>query len=85
MQTLTKTLMSVKGPWSTFDLIPKWERTLSFEIFHGVFIEPPPPPQTKIKYQSCGLEVEKAIQAPKSVKDSGNTFDLSGQELCVGN
>jgi hypothetical protein len=47
MQTLTKTLKSVKGPWSTFDLIPKWERTLSFEIFHGVFIESPLPPQKK--------------------------------------
>jgi hypothetical protein len=42
----------VKGPWSTFDLIPKWEKTLSFEICHGVFIESAPPPQKKIKYQS---------------------------------
>ena len=83
VQTLTQTLKSVIGPWSTFDLIPKWERTLSFEIFHGVFIEPPTPSTKKIKYQSwyltpcCGHEVEKPIHALKSVKDSGNTFDLN--------
>ena len=41
MQKPTQALKSVKGPGNTFDLNPKWTRTLPLGIFHGLFIDPP--------------------------------------------
>jgi hypothetical protein len=42
VQKPTKALKSVKEPGNTFDLIPKWSRTLpSLIYFHGIFIETP--------------------------------------------
>jgi hypothetical protein len=77
----TEALKSVKGLGITFDLHPKWERTLpSFDIFGWVICRVPPP---KSKYQGwyltpcCGFEVHNPTQALKSVKSIGNTFDLS--------
>jgi len=72
----TQALKSVKGPGNTFDLNPKWARTLPS------FIENPLPQKT-FKYQSwyltpcCGFEVQKPSQALKSVKGPGNTFELN--------
>jgi hypothetical protein len=34
-------IKSVKGPGDTFDLSPKWTRTLPLGIFHRICIEPP--------------------------------------------
>jgi len=76
-------LKSVKGPGNTFDLNPKWSRTLAFLIYFSWDIYRDPPLHKKIKYQSwyltpyCGLEVQKPTQEPKSVKGPGNTFDLN--------
>ena len=83
VQKPTQVLKSVKGPGNTFDLNPKWARTLpSFIYFYWKFIETPLPQKT-FKYQSsyltpcCGLEVQKPTQALKSVKGPGNTFELN--------
>ena len=82
VQKPTQALTSVKGPCITYDLNPKWARTLPLGIVHGIFIEPPLPPQNKFKCQSwyltpcCGLEVQKPTQPLKSVKGPGITFDL---------
>ena len=43
VQKPTQALASVKGPCITYDLNPKWARTLTLGIFHGIFIEHPPP------------------------------------------
>ena len=48
MKKPNQALKSVKGPENTFDLIPKWARTLPLGIFHGIFIEPFPPSTKKI-------------------------------------
>ena len=88
MHNPTHVLKSVKGLGNTFDLNPKWERTLpSFDNFSWDIYSPPPP---KSKYQSwyltscCGLEVQNPTKALKSFKDSDNTFDInpSVKELC---
>ena len=82
VQDPTQALKSVKGPGNTFDLNPKWERTLpSFGNFLWDTYSPPPKKQSK--YQSwyltpcCVLEVQNPTQALNSVKDPGNIFDLS--------
>jgi hypothetical protein len=42
VQNPTQALKSVKSPGNTFDLSPKWARTLpSVGKFHGICIEPP--------------------------------------------
>jgi hypothetical protein len=83
VQNPSQTLKSVKGLGNTFELSPKWERTLPFfDIFYGLFIGSP---QKKSKYQSwyltpcCWLEVHNPTQALKSVKGLGNTFDLNSK------
>ena len=50
--------MSVKGPGNTFDLSPKWARTLSLGIFHVVFIE------------SLPFQQKKPIQISKLIFDT---------------
>jgi hypothetical protein len=81
MQKPTQALKPIKDPGNTFDLNPRWERTLmsvgnlSWDIYRV--------PQKISKYQCwyltpcCGNEVQKPTQAPKSVKDPKNTFDLN--------
>jgi len=82
VQKSTQELKLVKVLGHTFDLNPKWARTLPLGIVHGIFIEPPSLHNLFFKYQSwyltlcCGLEAQKPTQAVKSVKGSGNTFDL---------
>ena len=82
VQNLTQALQSVKGPDNTFDLNPKWARTLSSLIYCSWNINRDLPPQINFKYQSwyltpcCGLEVQKPNQALQSIKGQGNTFDL---------
>jgi hypothetical protein len=44
--------MSVNGPGNTFDLNPKWSRTLPSLIYFSSDIYRNPPPKKKIKYQS---------------------------------
>ena len=82
VQKPTQALKSVKGPGNTFDLNPKWSRTLpSLIYFSWDIYRDPPSSIKKIKYQSwyltpcCGFEVQKPTQELKSVKGSGNTFD----------
>jgi hypothetical protein len=42
VQNPTKKLKSVKGPYKTFDLNPKWEKLCRpLAIFHGIFIALP--------------------------------------------
>ena len=85
VQNPTHVLQSVKDSGNTFDLSPKWERTLlSFGIFYRICIAPPPQKKIKqSKYQSCyltpccGLEVQNPTEAHKSVKGPCNTFDLN--------
>jgi len=43
MQKPTQALKSVKGLGNTFELNPKWARTLPSGIFHGIFKETSPP------------------------------------------
>ena len=83
MQKPTQTLTSVRDPGNTFDLNPKWARTLPFLIYCSWDIYRDSPPQFFFfKCQSwywtpcCGPEVQKPTQTLKSVKDPGNTFDL---------
>jgi hypothetical protein len=77
--------MSVKGPDNTFDVIPKWGRTLPSLIYLSWDINRDPLHKNKFKYQSwylipcCGLEVQKSTQTLKSVKGPGNTFDINSQ------
>jgi hypothetical protein len=90
VQKPIQALKSVKDPGNTFDLNPKWSRTLPSLIYFSWDIYRDPPPKKKIKYQSwyltpcCGLEVQNPTQALQSVKGPGNTFDLKPkwQELC---
>jgi hypothetical protein len=64
----------------TFDLTPKWQRTLPFfgNCSWDMYRVTP-----KSKYQRwyltpcCGLEVQKPTQAPKSVKGSGNIYKIT--------
>jgi hypothetical protein len=83
VQKPTQALKSVKGPGNTFDLIPKWSRTLPFLICFSWDIYRDPLHNFFFKYQCwyltpyCGLEVQKPTQALKSVKGPGNTFDLN--------
>jgi hypothetical protein len=44
VQKRTHALMTFKGPSNTFDLNPKWARTLLLAILYGIFIEHPTPP-----------------------------------------
>jgi hypothetical protein len=87
IQKPIEALRSVKGLDNTYDISPKWARTLQSDIFHGIFKEAPPNiyvfNRSWYVTPSCGLEVQKSIQTRKTVKDLGNTFDLtqSGQEL----
>jgi hypothetical protein len=81
--SFTQTLKSVKGPWSTFDLIPKWERTLSFEIFRGVFIEPHTTSTKKIQMNTPRkISNDKVLShlGIRSKVDHGPLTDLS---VCV--
>jgi hypothetical protein len=49
----THALKSVKGPGNTFDLNPKWERTLpSFDNFYGIFIALPKIEITKLIFDT---------------------------------
>ena len=65
--------------------VGNWVRTLPLGIYFpwDIYRDPPPFHPKNVEYQSwyltpcCGLEVQRPIQAPKSVKDPGNTFDLS--------
>jgi hypothetical protein len=82
VQNPTQALKSVKGPGNTFDISPKWERTLSsFDNFSWDIYRVPS--QKNSKYQSwyltpcCGLEVQNPTQVLKSVKVPGYIFDLS--------
>ena len=80
VQKPTQALKSVKDPSNTFDLIPKWSRTLPSLIYFSWDINRAPPSKKIIKYQCwyltpcCGLEVQKPTKALKSVKGPGNTF-----------
>jgi hypothetical protein len=82
VQKPTQALKSVKGAGNTFDLSPKWSRTLPSLIYFSWNIYRDPSSIKKIKYQSsyltpyCGLEVQKPTQELKSVKDPGNNVDL---------
>jgi hypothetical protein len=76
---ITQSLKLVNGLGNTFELNPKWERTLpSFGNFSCDIHSPP----SKSKYRSwyltpcCGLEVQNPTQSLKSVKGPGNTFEL---------
>ena len=46
LQNPAQALKSGKGPGNTFDLNPRWARTLPLGIFHGIYIEPPKKIQT---------------------------------------
>jgi hypothetical protein len=73
VQEPTQALKSVKGQGNTFDLNPKWARTLPSLIYFSwdIYRDPPPQrknlisPKTNFKYQSwyltpcCGFEVQK--------------------------
>jgi hypothetical protein len=50
MHYTTKALKSVKGPGNTFDLKPKWQRTLQFfgNCLWDVYRVPPPYPNIKV-------------------------------------
>ena len=82
VQKPIQALKSVKDPGNTFDLNPKWSRTLPSLIYCSWDIYRDSPSIKKIKYQSwyltlyCGFEVQKPTEAHKSVKDPGNTFAL---------
>jgi hypothetical protein len=82
VQDPTQTLRSVKDPGNTFDLNPKWERTLpslgnfawdiyrvSCQIHISKLIWTP----------CCGLKVQDPTQALKSDKDQSNTFDINSK------
>jgi hypothetical protein len=81
VQKPTQALKSVKAPGNTFDIKHKWSRTLPSLIYFSWDINRAPPPikQNQISMlifdTLCGLEVQKPIQALKSVKGPGNTFD----------
>ena len=82
VQKPTQALKSVKGPVNTFDLNPKWSRTLpSLIYFSWNIYRDTPSIKKSFKYQSwyltpyCGLEVQKPTQALKTVKVPGNIFD----------
>ena len=82
VQNPTQALKSVKGPGNTFDISPKWERTLSsFDNFSWDIYRVPP--KKNSKYQSwyltpcCGLEVQNPTLTLKSVKGLGITFELN--------
>ena len=67
-------------PGNTFDLNPKWERTLpSFGNFSLNMYRVPRQTQIwKFIFDTCcGLEVQNPTRALKSVKDQGNTFHLN--------
>ena len=82
VQKPTLALKSIKGQDNTFDLNPKWARTLLSLIYFSGEINRDLPPQINIKYQSwyltpcCGFEVQNLTQALQSIKGQGNTFDL---------
>ena len=82
VQKPTQALKSFKDTGNTFDLNPKWSRTLPSLINFSWDINRDQPSIKKIKYQSwyltpsCGLDVLKPTQALRSVKGPGNTFDL---------
>jgi len=79
VQNPTEALKSVKDPGNTFELNPKWERTLlSFGNFSwNIFSNPQSKYQSSYLTPYCGLEVQNPTQALKSVKGMGNTFDLN--------
>jgi hypothetical protein len=83
VQKPTQALQSVKGPGNTFDVNPKWAKTLPSLIYFSWNIYRDPPSTKKNSYQSwylttcCGHEVQKPTQALKSVKCPGNTFDVN--------
>ena len=70
-------IMSVKYPGNTFDLNPKWARTLLLRILQEIFTETIPQYRNSNLTPCCGLEVQKPTQTHKSVEGLGNTFDLS--------
>jgi hypothetical protein len=80
---LTSALKSAKDPCNTFSLSSKWARTLPSLIYYLWDIYGDPPPQFVFKCQSwyltpcCRLEVLYPTYALKTVKDPGNTFNLS--------
>ena len=53
--------------------------TVCWQFFMGYLLTPPPQSKHQNRYLTpcCGLEVQNATQALKSVKSPGNTFDLS--------
>ena len=54
VQKPTLALMSIKGPGNTFDLIPKWTRTLPLGVFQGIFIE-------HLPFQQKQFQISKLI------------------------
>jgi hypothetical protein len=89
VQKPTQALQSVKGPGNTFDLIPKWSRTLpsliyfSWDIYReclGGFLHLKPTAECQISTLIFNwLEVQKPTQALKSVKGPENTFDWNAK------
>jgi hypothetical protein len=86
VQKPTQALKSVKDPCNTFNLNPKWARTLPSLIYFSWDINrDPTTPQKKIHISKlipyltpcCGLEVQKPTQPLKSVKGQVNTFDVN--------
>jgi hypothetical protein len=76
-------LKSVKGPGNTFDLNPKWARTLPSLIYFSCDIYRDPSSTKKIQISKLifdtllwawGAETHQALM---SVKGPGNTFDLN--------
>jgi len=51
VQNPTQALKSVKGPGNTFDLKPKWERTLPFGMYFSwdIYRDPPSTKKSNIK------------------------------------
>jgi hypothetical protein len=58
VQKLTQALQSVKGLGYTFDLNPKWERTMpSFDILSWVIYRVPPNPNIKVVYRDSSRNI----------------------------
>jgi hypothetical protein len=60
VQKPTQVLKSVKGPEDTFDLNPKWARTLPTLIYFSWDIYRDPPPQ-KIRWWVSGTQAHSSV------------------------
>jgi hypothetical protein len=58
VQKSTQALQSVKGLGYTFELNPKWERTMpSFDIFSWIIYRVPPNPNIKVVYRDSSRNI----------------------------